>query len=47
MPMLEEWKTDTGVQVLEGWSFQACSNTHETDQLIHICLNSSPLSKSF
>ncbi|KAI0731903.1 DNA mismatch repair protein MutS [Fomitopsis betulina] len=23
VPMLEEWKTDTGVQVLEGWSFQA------------------------
>ena len=22
MPMLEEWKGDAGVQVLEGWSFQ-------------------------
>ncbi|KZT73910.1 hypothetical protein DAEQUDRAFT_702916 [Daedalea quercina L-15889] len=28
VPMLEEWKTDAGVQVLEGWSFQFSSECH-------------------
>lgn len=26
--MLDEWKTDAGVQVLDGWSFQFSSDSH-------------------
>ncbi|OBZ71456.1 Prohibitin-2 [Grifola frondosa] len=28
VPMLEEWKTDAGVTVLEGWTFQFSSESH-------------------
>ncbi|KZT11913.1 uncharacterized protein LAESUDRAFT_670086 [Laetiporus sulphureus 93-53] len=28
VPMLEEWKTDAGITVLEGWSFQFSSESH-------------------
>ncbi|KIJ64516.1 hypothetical protein HYDPIDRAFT_40260 [Hydnomerulius pinastri MD-312] len=28
VPMLEEWETEAGIQVLEGWSFQFSSDSH-------------------
>ncbi|GLB38388.1 putative ATPase domain of DNA mismatch repair MUTS family protein [Lyophyllum shimeji] len=28
VPMLEEWQTESGIQVIDGWSFQFSSNAH-------------------
>ncbi|KAG5735367.1 Prohibitin-2 [Termitomyces sp. T112] len=28
IPMLEEWKTEVGIQVIDGWTFQFSSNEH-------------------
>ena len=43
--MLEEWKGDAGVQVLEGWSFQVCSTPEALQCSFTIGTSSFPPSK--